>query len=427
MTGGAVNDNVPNTGEDNYRMLAAKIVDAVRRTIGDAESLVLLHEPYLPPNASLYVQECIDTGWVSSAGAYVTKFEKQLAEVTGSARAVAVVNGTAALQLCFQLAGVQRDDEVVCPSLSFVATANAISHCGAIPHFVDVDPKRLSLCPDAISKRLTEIARLENGRLINRETGKRIAAVCPMHCLGHPADIRGLIDVCNRFDLPLVEDAAESLGSYYEGKHTGTFGLISAVSFNGNKILTTGGGGAILTNDEVLADKAKHLSTTAKVAHPWDFYHDEVAYNYRMPNINAALGCAQLEVLSETIAAKRRIADAYEESFGMIEDVDFIREPSGTKSNYWLNGFILKPEHASVRDEILHALNAAKYQSRPLWQPIHTFPMYQHCPRGPLENTVSLCARTINVPSSAQLAARLCSRQIDERSQTYAGKGALFA
>jgi perosamine synthetase len=408
-------------------MLATKIVDAVRRTIGDAKSLVLLHEPYLPPNTSTYVQECIDTGWVSSAGAYVTKFEKQLAEITGSARAVAVVNGTAALQLCFQLAGVQRDDEVVCPSLSFVATANAISHCGAVPHFVDVDPTRLSLCPDAISKRLTDVARLENGRLINRETGRRIAAVCPMHCLGHPADIHRLLDVCHRFELPLVEDAAESLGSYYAGKHTGTFGLISAVSFNGNKILTTGGGGAILTNDESLADRAKHLSTTAKVAHPWEFYHDEVAYNYRLPNINAALGCAQLEVLSETIAAKRRIADAYEESFRTLEDVDFIQEPSGTTSNYWLNGFILKPKHASVRDEILQALNVAKYQSRPLWQPIHTFPMYSHCPRGPLENTMSLCARTINIPSSAQLAARLCSRQIDERSQASPVKGALFA
>ena len=410
MTGGAVNDNVPKTCKDNPRMLAAKIVDAVRHTIGDAESLVLLHEPYLPPKTSSYVQECIDTGWVSSAGAYVTKFEKQLAEITGSARAVAVVNGTAALQLCFQLAGVQRDDEVLCPSLSFVATSNAISHCGAIPHFVDVDRSRLTLCPDAISKRLTDIARLENGRLINRETGRRIAAVSPMHCLGHPADIHGLLDVCRRFELPLVEDAAESLGSYYAGKHTGTFGLISAVSFNGNKILTTGGGGAILTNDESLADRAKHLSTTAKVAHPWEFYHDEVAYNYRMPNINAALGCAQLEVLAETITAKRMIADVYRESFRSLEEVDFIDEPSDSASNYWLNGFILKPKYTSVRDDVLRALNAANYQSRPLWQAIHTFPMYSHCPRGPLENTNSLCARLINIPSSAQLSARLVQK-----------------
>lgn len=413
MTGAAVNDNLPNKGEDNPRMLAARIVDAVRRTIGDTESLVLLHEPYLPPNTSTYVQECIDTGWVSSAGAYVTKFEKQLAELTGSARAIAVVNGTAALQLCFQLAGVQRDDEVLCPSLSFVATANAISHCGAIPHFVDVDTTRLSLCPDAISKRLTEIARLKNGRLINCETGRRIAALCPMHCLGHPADIQGLLDVCHRFELPLVEDAAESLGSYYAGKHTGTFGLISAVSFNGNKILTTGGGGAILTNDESLADRAKHLSTTAKVAHPWEFFHDEVAYNYRMPNINAALGCSQLEVLSETIAAKRRIADAYAESFRLLEEVDFIKEPSSSTSNYWLNGFIIKHKNASIRDDVLRALNAANYQSRPLWKPIHTFPMYNHCPRGPLENTVSLCDRLINIPSSANLRIR-----IDKLSQT---------
>jgi perosamine synthetase len=391
-------------------MLAAKIVDAVRRTIGDAQSLVLLHEPYLPPNSSQYVQECIDTGWVSSAGAYVTKFEKQLSEFTGSARAVAVVNGTAALQLCFQLAGVQRDDEILCPSLSFVATANAISHCGAVPHFIDVEPTRMSLCPEELEKRLSLIGRMENGRFINRETGRRIAAVCPMHCLGHPADIQGILDVCNRFELPLVEDAAESLGSYYAGKHTGRFGLISAVSFNGNKILTTGGGGAILTDDATLADRAKHLSTTAKVAHPWEFYHDEVAYNYRLPNINAALGCAQLEVLSETISAKRRIADAYAESFRTLEEVDFIQEPSGTTSNYWLNGFILRPKHASMRDEILHALNAANYQSRPLWQPIHTFPMYNHCPRGPLENTMSLCARTINIPSSSQLLTRLASR-----------------
>ncbi len=408
-------------------MLATKIVDAVRRTIGDSESLVLLHEPYLPPNTSQYVKECIDTGWVSSAGAYVTQFEKQLAEVAGCARAVAVVNGTAALQLCFQLAGVQRDDEVVCPSLSFIATANAISHCGAIPHFVDVDPTRMSLCPEELRRRLTILGRMKDGRLLNRETGRRIAAVCPVHCLGHPADIQGLLDVCHQFGLPLVEDAAESLGSCYAGKHTGTFGLISAVSFNGNKILTTGGGGAILTNDESLADRAKHLSTTAKMDHPWAFYHDEVAYNYRLPNINAALGCAQLEVLSETIAAKRRIADAYAESFRSLEDVDFIQEPSGTTSNYWLNGFILKSKHASVRDEILQELNVAKYQSRPLWQPIHTFPMYSQCPRGPLENTVSLCARTINIPSSAQLSTRLDRRPMDEGTQTHLSIRELFA
>jgi perosamine synthetase len=400
-------------------MLATQIVDAVRRTIGNSQSLVLLHEPYLPANTSRYVQECIDTGWVSSAGTYVTKFESQLAEFTGSARAIAVVNGTVALQLCFQLVGVERDDEIVCPSLSFVATANAISHCGAVPHFVDVDLTRMSMCPESLAKRLALVGRMESGRLVNRETGRRIAAVCPVHCLGHSADILELLDVCQRFGLPLVEDAAESLGSYCAGRHTGTFGRISAVSFNGNKILTTGGGGAILTNDEVLADRAKHLSTTAKVAHPWDFFHDEVAYNYRLPNINAALGCSQLEVLSETIAAKRRIADAYAESFRLLEEVDFIKEPSGSTSNYWLNGFILKTKHASIRDDVLRALNAANYQSRPLWQPIHTFPMYSHCPRGLLQNTESLCARTITIPSSAQLSARLARRPMGEGTESH--------
>lgn len=380
------------------------ILAAMERAVGPATETVLLHRPYLPPRAWEYVKECLDTGWVSSAGSYVTRFETELASLTGCARAIATVNGTAALQVCLHLAGVGRDDEVISPSLTFVATANAISHCGAVPHFVDVSRERLSICPEALRARLKEISVAGPHGPVNRQTGRRIAAVCLMHCLGHPADLDAIVEICAEYDIPLVEDAAESLGSTYRGKHTGRFGRLAAVSFNGNKILTTGGGGAILTDDDELADRAKHLTTTAKVPHVWEFQHDAVAWNYRMPNINAALGLAQLEVLPDLIAAKRALAEKYQASFRKLSHIaQFLCEPSDSCSNYWLNALVLTPEYEASRDVLLERLNAAGYQCRPLWIPMHQLAMYASAPRGPLERTEELCRRVINIPSSADL------------------------
>ena len=384
--------------------LEQMILEAITAAIGPAEELVLLHRPYFPPTTWQYVKQCLDTGWVSSSGSYVTQFEQMLAESTGCRRAVATVNGTAALEICFRLAGVKLGDEVICPSLSFVATANAISHCGAIPHFVDVSSNRLSICPEALKARLVEIAKPSPLGPVNRLTGNRIGAVCLMHCFGHPGDLDTILDICNAYDLILVEDAAESLGSYYKSKHTGRFGKIAAVSFNGNKILTTGGGGAILTDDDELADRAKHLTTTAKVPHLWEFHHDEVAWNYRLPNINAALGVAQLEILPKILQAKRRLAMKYLEAFRNVPRVRFLCEPKDSHSNYWLNGIALENCDAQGFVAVLKSLNENGYQSRAVWEPMHQLPMFVSCPRGPLPNTESLKSQVINIPSSADLA-----------------------
>ncbi len=393
---------MPNSLE---KQLTHRIEAAVRGAIGPAKEMVLLHRPYLPPKAWDYVKECLDTGWVSSAGSYVTRFEQELAKVTGCRRAVATVNGTAALEICLRLAGVKPGDEVLSPALTFVATANAIAHCGATPHFVDVSEERFSISPQALEDRLKQIVAAGEHGPINRETGRPIAAVCLMHCFGHPGELDAIATLCERYDVPLIEDAAESLGSTYRGRHTGRFGLLSAVSFNGNKIITTGGGGAILTDDDALADRAKHLTTTAKTPHAWEFHHDELGWNFRLPNINAALGVAQLEILPQLLVAKREVAMRYLESFQGIDDVaDFLREPSDSSSNYWLNCLVLKPEVEAARDQVLKQLNDAGYQCRPLWQPMHRLPMYADCPRGSLETTDSLCRRAINVPSSADLA-----------------------
>lgn len=384
--------------------LGPGVLDAIKSAIGPAEELVLLHRPYFPPTAWQYVKECIDTGWVSSAGSYVTKFEQMLAKSTGCKRAVATVNGTAALEICFRLLGVKANDEVICPSLSFVATANAISHCGAVPHFVDVSLDRLSICPDSLRSRLEEIASSGPDGVVNKQTGRRIAGVCLMHCFGHPGELDRIVEVCNRYEISLIEDAAESLGSYYKGKHTGRFGKISAVSFNGNKILTTGGGGAILTDDDELADHAKHLTTTAKVPHAWEFHHDEIGWNFRLPNINAALGVAQLEIMPDLLSFKRSLAERYALAFQELPGVQFLSEPLDSQSNYWLNAIVLEKADSSVHNSLLGQLNSAGYQCRPIWEPMHMLPIYAHCPHGELPNTISLKHQVINIPSSADLA-----------------------
>lgn len=388
-------------------MIAGTVVEEVVRRLSDmhadAERPVLLHAPSIPATGWDYLKDCLDTGWISSAGSYVTRIEEDLAELTGAARAIATVNGTAALQVALTLAGVQPGDEVLIPSLTFVATANAVSHCGAIPHLVDVDASRLGVDPSRLDDHLRSTLNQTAVGPVNTVTGRPIRVLCVMHCLGHPVDLDGVVDVCQRHNLILVEDAAESLGSWYRDRHTGNHGVISALSFNGNKIISTGGGGAILTSDESLADRAKHLTTTGKVAHPWEFIHDEVAWNYRMPNINAALGCAQLGSLPHLLKAKRGLAERYQQVFADCEGVTFLAEPGDARSNYWLNALVLDTDLADQRDTLLKTLNEGGIQTRALWRPMHQLPMYADCPRADLSVTDDVCRRVINIPSSAHL------------------------
>lgn len=362
------------------------------------KDVVPLHEPTFDEKEIEYVTECIRTGWVSSVGSYVSRFEEELAKFVGAKRAVAVVNGTAALHIALKIVGVQENDEVLMPSLTFVATANAASYLGAIPHFVDVSYETLGMDPIKLNKHLEEIGVLRNGQLYNKQTGRRIAAVVPMHTFGHPVDLDGLLEVCDKFNLVLVEDAAESLGSYYKGKHTGTFGKVAAFSFNGNKIVTTGGGGAIVTNDDALADYAKHLTTTAKIPHRWEYVHDEIGYNYRMPNINAALGCAQLEKLQKFIERKRKLTEIYKKIVSQMDYVHLFTELNNTQSNYWLQTLIL--DDAINRDEILLFLNENGILSRPVWKLMHSLHMYKDSPKANLDVTIDLEKKIINIPST---------------------------
>lgn len=382
-------------------MIADQIITALRSVLGEGN--FPLHAPRFSGNEQRYVQECIASTYVSSVGAYVERFEKALATYTGARRAVAVVNGTAALQVALQVAGVQADDEVIVPALTFVATANAVRYLGAVPHFVDSDESTLGLDPRALRDWLRNVAEPAGDAYRNRQTGRRISALVPMHTFGHPCDLEGLLAVAYDYRLALVEDAAESLGSRYQGQHTGTIGLLGTLSFNGNKIITAGGGGAILTNDERLANHAKHLTTTAKLPHRWDYVHDEIGYNFRMPNLNAALGCAQLEQLPGFIDSKRSLFNRYRDAFWGIPDVRLMEEPRGCKSNYWLQTLILAGSVENQRDELLQVTNDAGLMTRPAWQLMHQLRPYQECPRAPLPVAESLAKRLINIPSSAGL------------------------
>ena len=343
---------------------------------------------------------------MSSVGKFVDRFEGMLEEVTGARRAIAVVNGTAALHACFTLAGVESGDEVMSPALTFIATTNAIAYCGASPHFIDSSFKTLGMDAQALGARLDAIAQRSPDGTINRETGRRIAAIAPMHTFGHPVDMDEIVAVARHWDIPVVEDAAESLGSTYKGHAVGSQARLAALSFNGNKIVTTGGGGAILTNDEELGRRAKHITTTAKLPHKWAFVHDEVGFNYRLPNLNAALGCAQLEQLDGFLKSKRLLAAAYQRAFAGIPGVQFSREPEGTTSNYWLNAILLDEAHAALRDDVLTALNASGFGARPTWTLMHRLPMFAACPRGDLPVAESIERRLINLPSSASIQAR---------------------
>jgi aminotransferase in exopolysaccharide biosynthesis len=381
--------------------LADDIIVAIRSVVGPRP--VALHEPRFGGNEWAYLKECLDSTFVSSVGKFVDRFEAELAAYTGARHAVAVMNGTAALHIALQLAGVQPDDEVLIPALTFVATACAVRYCGASPHFVDSEERTLGVDIDALRDYLQSATELRAGKCVNRSSGRIIRALVPMHVFGHPMDIEAALALARDFRLMLIEDAAESLGSTVHGRHTGTFGVMGTLSFNGNKTVTTGGGGAILFDDAELARRAKHLTTTAKVPHRWEYRHDAVGYNYRMPNLNAALGCAQLEQLDGFIAAKRRLFERYRTAFTRVPQVRLMSEPSGSRSNYWLQTLLLDESAAGQRDWILAATNDAGLMTRPVWTLMHLLEPYRDCPRMDLSAAESLARRIINIPSSSQL------------------------
>jgi perosamine synthetase len=362
---------------------------------------VALHEPSFGTDAWGLVKDCLDSGWVSSAGAYVDRFEQGLADYTGIANAVATVNGTAALHTCLLLAGVRPGDEVLLPALTFVGTANPVAAMGAIPHFVDSAGDTLGVSPRALSAHLAEIAEWRGGICINRHTGRRIRALVVVHVLGHLADMPALREIADRYRLKLIEDAAEALGSFRDDRHAGHWGDSAALSFNGNKVITTGGGGAVMTNEAELARQARHLTTTAKLPHPWALEHDQVAFNYRLPNLNAALGVAQLGQLPGLLAAKRELARTYRQAFAGLGAVQLFAEPAGCRANHWLN-LLLLPD-AGQRDALLEAALARGLLLRPLWTPLHRLPMYTEVPRATLPVAESLFARSVCLPSSAAL------------------------
>lgn len=364
------------------------------------EEFISLHTPVFRGNEKKYLNECIDTTFVSSVGKFVDQFEDVVAQYTGAKRAVVCVNGTNALHLALFLGGVERDDEVITQALTFIATCNAISYMGAHPVFIDVDKDTMGLSPMALEKWLSKNAEIKNDCCYNKRTGRRIKVCVPMHTFGHPVHLDELIEVCDRYHLELIEDAAESLGSFYKGKHTGTFGKIGVLSFNGNKTITTGGGGMLLFQDEELGKRAKHITTQAKVPHRWEFVHDEIGYNYRMPNINAALGCAQMEQLDEILVNKRETAKKYELFFADCPNIQFFAEPKNCKSNYWLNAVILESREA--QQAFLQYTNDNGVMTRPIWELMNRLPMFKNCQHDGLINTEWFADRVVNIPSSVR-------------------------
>lgn len=378
----------------------SQITDFVHQLFGTEET-VPLHAPLFIGNEKKYLDECIDTTFVSSVGKFVDRFEEEIAAYTGAKKAVVCVSGTNALHMAMMLVGVQRDDEVLTQALTFIATCNAISYIGAHPVFIDVDMETLGLSPKAVQTWLGKNAELKNNICYNKKTGRRVKACVPMHTFGHPVKIDELVQICNEWHIELVEDAAESIGSLYKGQHTGTFGKVGAISFNGNKTITTGGGGMLLFQDEELGKLAKHLTTQAKVPHRWAFVHDHIGYNYRMPNINAALGCAQLENLDRYIENKRETAQIYTNFFKNIPDITFFTEPENCRSNYWLNVIILKDKIA--QQEFLEYTNDHGVMTRPVWELMNRLDMFKHCESDGLKNTEWLADRIVNIPSSVRL------------------------
>lgn len=377
-------------------MSQIKIVEFVRN-IYQTNDFIPLHKPTFDGNEQKYVLETIKSTFVSSVGKFVDEFESKIEAYTGTEKAVATVNGTAALHAALYMAGVKPGDFVMTQALTFVATCNALHHMGAEPIFVDVSSVSLGLCPKAMDEFLTENAELTEAGCVHKKTQRPIRAAVPMHTFGHPVELDELMTVCLKWHLTLVEDAAESLGSFYKGKHTGTYGDFGAISFNGNKIITTGGGGMVLCKTRDTGKRTKHITTTAKVPHPYEFYHDEAGFNYRMPNLNAALGCAQIEVLEQYLLQKRALASNYQHFFES-SDFQFVQEPEYAKSNYWLNAVICPTPDA--RDELLKLTNEAGVMTRPIWQLMHRLPMFKDAPRGNLHQSEFIEAHLINLPSS---------------------------
>ena len=403
-----------------------KTIDFIKSVYGNKE-FTPLAVPVFQGNEKLYLNECIDTTFVSSVGKFVDRFEEDMAKYTGAKKAVVCVSGTNALHMSLLLAGVQRDDEVLTQALTFIATCNALSYIGARPVFIDVDKSTMGLSPDAMKEWLRANAEIRenknigNGDILshtdrttpqypleqdalacyNKKTGRRIKACVPMHTFGLPVRIDEISDLCKEWHIELVEDAAESIGSLYKGQHTGTFGLIGAISFNGNKTITTGGGGMLLFNDEALGKYAKHITTQAKVPHRWEFRHDHIGYNYRMPNINAALGCAQLENIDKYVASKRKVATEYIEYFKNVADIDFFSEPENSFSNYWLSAIVLKDKKSQL--EFLQQTNDSGVMTRPIWELMNRLPMFANCENDGLENTIWFADRVVNIPSSVRV------------------------
>jgi len=368
------------------------------KSIYGQKDFIPLHQPVFNGNEKQYLIDCIDSTFVSSVGKYVDRFEKMVADFTGAKYAIATVNGTAALHIALLLAGVEMDNEVITQPLTFVATCNAIRYTGAHPVFIDVDRNTLSLSPEKLSDFLEKHTEQVGGSCKNKLTGRTIKAIVPMHTFGHPGKIKELSTIANDYNIALIEDAAESLGSYYKGVHTGLFGIMGTLSFNGNKTITTGGGGMIITNDKEVAEKAKYITTTAKVPHKWEFEHDKVAFNYRLPNLNAALGCAQMEKLPDILHNKRETAKRYDSFFEKSERLEFISEPTNAQSNYWLNAVLLK--NRKERDLFLEQTNNSGVMTRPIWKLMNRLNMFQNSLSSNLENSIWLEDRVVNIPSS---------------------------
>ncbi|MEG5908740.1 LegC family aminotransferase [Enterobacter mori] len=377
-------------------MNADILVDFIR-DLYKTDDFIPLHVPTFIGNEKAYVADTIESSFVSSVGKYVDEFERKIESYTKSPRAVATVNGTAALHAALYLSGVQRSDLVITQALTFVATCNAIYHLGAEPVFIDISPISMGLCPVAMSNWLDENAELTESGAIHRKTGQKIRAAVPMHTFGHPVELDELLKVCLKWGITLVEDAAESLGSFYKGRHTGTIGKYGCLSFNGNKIITTGGGGMILCHSEEEGKRTKHVTTTAKIPHPYEFNHDEPGFNYRMPNINAALGCAQIENIELFLSQKRELAKKYQDFFAKSE-LTFVSEPEYARSNYWLNAVICDTKE--TRERLLNDMNQKGIMTRPVWKLMHRLPMYSGCIRDELTQSEIIEERLINLPST---------------------------
>ncbi|WP_320667171.1 LegC family aminotransferase [Prochlorococcus sp. MIT 1307] len=391
-----------------------EILDAIQKVVGPAkvDNPIFLHEPEFKDTAAWeYVKECIDSGWVSTAGKYVNQFEEELCKYTGADYAIAVTNGTVALRLALSIINVKPDEEVIIPPLTFVATANAVCHLNAIPHFVDIESNTFGLCPEALQGRLEKLAYKENGQVFNRDTGRRIAAILPVHLFGNPSKIIELKRIAFEWELPLVEDAAEALGSWSKESnkyiHCGLFGAVGILSFNGNKIITTGGGGALITNDKNLALKARHISTTAKIPHPWMYQHDQIGWNDRMPNINAALGVSQMQDFARRLERKNHLADSYYNQFSILKGIELLRARDDCISNKWLMTARFtanNQDHAKSQClDLVQESNAIGIRLRPAWKLLTKLPMFLDNPKGPLPNAESEFSRLVNLPSSPQI------------------------